>query len=254
MIANRSAFVKRGLSFSAAGAILIRRSFLKLEGSALKKNTVPGLPGFLLSAAIFSFLASVLGHSLGSGACLEPGGVLRAAGLILSGLVLATLFLASRGRRLRMVLTLAAGAAAGLLLGRLRLSAGPRVLAVLGIVGPYLLICVLADTARFRKSVQPLNEAVLAYQRDRDGAKLLEVLDRCARELPKETAVKKPGVGTITLWEHIACEKLRVLGDMGRLEERRELAQQLRRETKSPGLAAWLEEKEAEFQINKPEG
>jgi len=223
-----------------------------LEGSALKKNTVPGLFGFLLSAAVFSFFASVLGHSLGGS--LEPGGVLRTAGLILLGLAAATLLLASRGRWLRMALTLAAGAAAGLLLGRLRLSAGLRVLAVLGIVGLYLLICGLADTARFRKSVQPLNEAVLAYQRDRDGEKFLEALDRCARELPKETAVKKPGVGTITLWEHIACEKLRGLGDMGRLEERRELAQRLRQETKSPGLAAWLEEKEAEFQIDKPKG
>ena len=103
----------------------------------------------------------------------------------------------------------------------------------------YLLACSLLNFRRLQKSLQPLNEAALVYQKDRDGEKCLAALDRCAALNPRVSDFKRPDTGTVTYQQHILCEKIQVLGDIGRLEERRE--------AKCPELLRWLDEKEAEF-------
>ena len=67
--------------------------------------------------------------------------------------------------------------------------------------------------------------------------------------------LKRADTGVITFREHIECERIEVLGRMGRLEERRALIDRLCRETRRPGLLAWLERlKTQEEEHAKEEG
>ena len=216
----------------------------------MKKNNVQGLVALLLWAVVLSFLVSMLKHG-GSISGLEIGGVLRTAGIVLFLLAIAAVFFASKGRRLRMVLFLTAGAAAGILLAQLNLSAGMGMLVIMVVVALSILGCALFSYLRLRRAFRPLNEAVLAYQQDHDGEKFLAALDRCAPNFPKGTIIKRPDVGVVSIQEHIACERLEALGSMGRLEERRALIETLRREAKNGTFASWLDQKAAEFGIGQ---
>ena len=91
----------------------------------------------------------------------------------------------------------------------------------------------------------------MAYQKDRDGEAFLAALDRYTPALPKGSIVKRNGIGTISMQEHFNCERIEVLGNLGRLEERRALIEQLRRETKHPDLLKWLDRKESEFGLDR---
>lgn len=211
----------------------------------MDKNAKRGLLSLLLWAGFLTLLAVVFfGEKQGS-----PGGILRilsyAVPLLCAGFYI-LVFLALKQSRLRMLLFLAAGAALGFFLNRLRLSGGLYLLAVLGIVVLYLLACSLWNFRRLQTALRPLNEAALAYQRDHDGEKCLAALDRCAAQNPSAGVFKRPDAGTVTYQEHILCEKIQVLGDMGRWEERRALIERMRQEAKRPELLKWLEAKEAE--------
>lgn len=212
----------------------------------MKKDTARGLLALFLSAAVISL--AVLSFSGGRSDIAE--GLFQAlpyAGFALLGGFYLLLFAVSKGRRLRMALLLAAAVGGGFLLNYLHLSSGKRLFAILGALLLYLLGCILYSSYRFHQAIRPFNKAVLAYRRDHDGEKFLEALDRCAPALPKGGLVKKTGIGTITLQELLDCERIEVLGSMGRLERRQALINRIRQETKNPDLRKWLDEKEAEF-------
>lgn len=212
----------------------------------MKKNAKTGILVLLLWAIILTLLALVLcGERPGFPTGLFRG--LSYAVPVLSAGFYILLFVFIKERRPRLALFLAAGLALGLLLNVLNIPRGLWVLAVLGIAALYILACSYLNFRQLQKALRPLNEAALAYQKDRDGEKILAALDRCAGLKPNVSAFKRPDTGVVTYQEHILCEKIQVLGDMGRLEERQALISRLRRETKSPDLLKWLDGKEAEF-------
>ena len=110
----------------------------------------------------------------------------------------------------------------------------------------YLFACAWSNSRPLRKALKPLNEAARAYQQDRDGDKFLAALDRCAPAFSENDVLKRADTGVITFREHIECERIEVLGRMGRLEERRALIDRLRRETRRPGLQGYLDRLNAE--------
>ena len=216
----------------------------------MNKNAKTGILALLLWASLLTLLVlSFCGERLDS-----PAGLLRglsyAVPVLFAGFYI-LVFLSLKESRLRLLALLAGGAALGMLLGHLRLSGGLTALILAGAAAAYLLVCSRRNFSKLQKALQPLNEAARAYQKDRDGEKMLAALDRCARENPAVSVFKRPDTGVVSFQEHILCEKIQVLGDMGRLDERQALIGQLRRETKRPDLLKWLDEKEAEFSIDQ---
>lgn len=207
----------------------------------MKKNNIRGLASLMLLVVTFSFLLTALNH-FRNGTAFEPGGVVHLAGLTLCFLIAATVFFAAKGHRLRMALMIAFGGAGGILLTWLDLPTWQEILLVCGVFLVYLTACVLANQRRYSKAVRTLNAAAEAYQKDRDGEAYLQALEQCAQVVPGSTPFQTQDMGTITFQEYLACLKLYILKDMGRTEERRALIEQLRRETKSPGLPAWLDQ------------
>lgn len=214
----------------------------------MNKNAGKGLLALLLWASLLTLTAFLFFEDGPDSPKALLRGLSYAVPLLFAGFYI-LVFLALKGRRLRLLGFLAAGLALSFSLDRLDLSRGPYILAVLGIAVLYLLACSLLNFRRLQKALQPLSEAALAYQKDHDGEKCLAALDRCAALNPRVSDFKRPDTGTVTYQQHILCEKIQVLGDMGRLEERRELIDRLRREAKRPELLRWLDEKEAAFSI-----
>ena len=214
----------------------------------MNKNAKMGILSLLLWASLLTLLAlAFCGERLDFPAVLSYAVPLLFAGFYI------LVFIALKESRLRMFLFLAAGVALGLFFDRLHLSRGLWILAALGIGVVYILACSYLNFRQLKKALQPLNEAILAYQKDHDGEKCLEALDHCARNAPKTSLFKRPDAGTVSFTEHIQCEKIQILGDMGRLEERRAVIEQLRQETKRPELLKWLDKKEAECGLDRPD-
>lgn len=208
----------------------------------MKRNAVQGLISLLLCAVLLSVaVAAVRG-----GGRFEFAGALRILALVLGAILIAAGFAASKGHRLRLALVIAIAAAARFLLNALRLPAFAETLVILALLALYLFACVWSNSRPLRKALKPLNEAARAYQKDQDGEKFLAALDRCAPAFPENGVLKRADTGVITFREHIECERIEVLGRMGRLEERRALIDRLRRETRRPGLQAYLDRLNAE--------
>lgn len=208
----------------------------------MNRKTALGLFSLLLWAVMLSAaVAAVRG-----GGRFELAGVLRILALVLGVILTAAGFAASKGHRLRLALTIAGTVAAGFGLNALELPPLARTLAIIALLALYLFACVWSNSRPLRKALKPLNEAARAYQQDRDGEKFLAALDRCAPAFPENGVLKRADTGVITFREHIECERIEVLGRMGRLEERRALIDRLCRETRRPGLLAWLERLKAQ--------
>lgn len=213
----------------------------------MKKNAKMGILSLILWASLLTLLALAF-----CGERLDFPTVLSYAAPVLFCGFYILVFIAVKESRLRLFLFLAAGVALSLFLDRLNISRGLRLLAVFGILALYLLGSILYNTLQLRRALRPLNRAALAYQKDHDGEAFLMALDQYTPALPKGSIVKRDGIGTISMQEHFECERIDVLGNLGRLEERQELIERLRKETKSPGLLAWLDEKASEFGIDYP--
>lgn len=208
----------------------------------MNRKTALGLFSLLLWAVMLSVaVAAVRG-----GGRFELAGVLRILALVLGVILTAAGFAASKGHRLRLALTIAGTVAAGFGLNALELPPLARTLAIIALLALYLFACAWSNSRPLRKALKPLNEAARAYQQDRDGDKFLAALDRCAPAFPENGVLKRADTGVITFREHIECERIEVLGRMGRLEERRALIDRLCRETRRPGLLAWLERLKAQ--------
>lgn len=208
----------------------------------MNRKTALGLFSLLLWAVMLSVaVAAVRG-----GGRFELAGVLRILALVLGVILTAAGFAASKGHRLRLALTIAGTAAAGFGLNALELPPLARTLAIIALLALYLFVCAWSNSRPLRKALKPLNEAARAYRQDRDGEKFLAALDRCAPAFPENSVLKRADIGVITFREHIECERIEVLGRMGRLEERRALIDRLCRETRRPGLLAWLERLKAQ--------
>lgn len=200
----------------------------------------------LFSLFLWAVMLSVAVAAVRGGGRFEFAGVLRILALVLGAVLIAAGFAASKGHRLRLALGIGAAAAVSFGANALRLSTSARALLFIVLLALYLFVCVWSNSRPLRRALKPLNEAARAYQKDRDGETFLAALDRCAPAFPEDGVLKRADTGVISFREHILCEKIHVLGDMGRLEERRTLADQLRRETSRPGLLAWLDQLEAQ--------
>lgn len=200
----------------------------------------------LFSLFLWAVMLSVAVAAVRGGGRFEFAGVLRILVLVLGAILIAAGFAASKGHRLRLALGIGAAAAVSFGANALRLSTSARALLFIALLALYLFVCVWSNSRPLRKALKPLNEAALAYQKDRDGEKFLAALDRCASAFPEDGVLKRADTGVITFREHIECERIEVLGRMGRLEERRALIDRLRRETRRPGLLAWLDRQEAQ--------
>ncbi len=200
----------------------------------------------LFSLFLWAVLLSAAVAALRGGGRLEFSGALRILALVLGAILIAAGFAASKGHRLRLALVIAIAAAARFLLNAWHLPAFAETLVILALLALYLFACVWSNSRPLRKALKPLNEAARAYQKGQDGEKYLAALDRCAPAFPENGVLKRADTGVITFREHIECERIEVLGRMGRLEERRALIDRLRRETRRPGLQAYLDRLNAE--------
>lgn len=206
----------------------------------MKKDAMRGIVSLLLCSMVLTFLLLVLRRAQG-GDAFDIGGTVHSVGLALCFLAVSVIFFASKGRRLRIAVMIVLGAAGGLLLGYLDLPVRQEFLLIAGVFLLYLLGCVLVNRRRFGTAFRRLNAAWGAYQQDQNGEKYLEALDQCSRAVPESTPIRTEQGWTIRLREYLDCSRMQVLGDMGRLEERRTLLERLRRETKSPEFRAWLD-------------
>ena len=205
-----------------------------------KKRNLLALASLMLLATVFTYWLAAF-NARGGGEGFEIGGVVHLAKLTLCFLLAGVFIFAAKGRRLKMALLLAAAGAGEIALTWLDL---PLWLELLVVCGGYLIICILYNRWRYGKGVRMLNAAVEAYQKDHNGEAFLAALDNCETFFPPSATVRSQEAGLITFREHLACERLRVLKDMGRQDESRALIERLKSETQSPDLPKWLDSQE----------